>query len=228
VDIKIGGLAGSRAERAQVQAVLAQESVATCAAHPSCGAVTFWGVSDATSWLTREGEPEAPLLYDQRYRPKPARDAVARGLRGERAPVCERVAAAGSALTGVTGGTLTEVDGGWRVTDRTERWHGPAIDLREAVAVGRAYRVSGRVRVHAEDTHRTRVQLTSRVRRDGALSSYRLAMIEVVGSEWGTVDAVLTIPSAPREAELFEVYLEGADPGVDLEVVDWEVSAYCR
>jgi len=228
VDIKVGGLAGSRVDKAHAQAVLAQESVATCAAHPSCGAVTFWGLSDAMSWLTREGEAEAPLLYDRRYRPKPARDAVAAGLRGERAQVCETVAVAEAGLTGMTGGSLAEVDGGWRSSTRTELWHGPALDLRERVEVGGTYRVSGKVRVHGEDTLSSRVQLTLRVRTDGELASHRLAMIEVAGEEWGMVDAVLALPADPEDSEVFEIYLEGPDPALDLEVVDWEVAAYCR
>jgi endo-1,4-beta-xylanase len=37
--------------------------------------VTFWGVFDGTSWLNR-GRMNYPLLFDRKYQPKPAFDAV--------------------------------------------------------------------------------------------------------------------------------------------------------
>jgi endo-1,4-beta-xylanase len=39
--------------------------------------VTFWGVFDGTSWLNR-GRMNYPLLFDRKYQPKPAFDAVVR------------------------------------------------------------------------------------------------------------------------------------------------------
>lgn len=41
--------------------------------------VTFWGVSDADSWLNR-GRVNHPLLWDRQRQPKPAFDAVAKTL----------------------------------------------------------------------------------------------------------------------------------------------------
>lgn len=41
--------------------------------------VTFWGVSDADSWLNR-GRANHPLLWDRQRRPKPAFDEVAKVL----------------------------------------------------------------------------------------------------------------------------------------------------
>jgi endo-1,4-beta-xylanase len=41
--------------------------------------VTFWGVTDATSWLNgfpARGRTNWPLLFDRQGRPKPAFDAV--------------------------------------------------------------------------------------------------------------------------------------------------------
>jgi len=43
--------------------------------------VTFWGVSDADSWLNR-GRVNHPLLWDRQRRPKPALDEVVRVLSG--------------------------------------------------------------------------------------------------------------------------------------------------
>jgi len=42
--------------------------------------VTFWGLSDADSWLNR-GRMNYPLLWDRQRRPKPAFDAVVQALR---------------------------------------------------------------------------------------------------------------------------------------------------
>lgn len=45
--------------------------------------VTFWGLSDADSWLNR-GRMNYPLLWDRQRRPKPAFDAVVEALRTAR------------------------------------------------------------------------------------------------------------------------------------------------
>jgi endo-1,4-beta-xylanase len=45
--------------------------------------VTFWGLSDADSWLNR-GRMNYPLLWDRARRPKPAFDAVVEALRNAR------------------------------------------------------------------------------------------------------------------------------------------------
>ena len=45
--------------------------------------ITFWGLSDADSWLNR-GRVNYPLLWDRQRRPKPAFDAVVEVLRNAR------------------------------------------------------------------------------------------------------------------------------------------------
>jgi endo-1,4-beta-xylanase len=45
--------------------------------------VTFWGLSDADSWLNR-GRTNHPLLWDRQRQPKPAFDAVVNVLQGAR------------------------------------------------------------------------------------------------------------------------------------------------
>jgi endo-1,4-beta-xylanase len=45
--------------------------------------VTFWGLTDADSWLNR-GRMNYPLLWDRQRRPKPAFDAVVEALRNAR------------------------------------------------------------------------------------------------------------------------------------------------
>jgi endo-1,4-beta-xylanase len=47
--------------------------------HKEIGRVTFWGVTDAGSWLDNypvRNRTNYPLLFDRQRRPKPAFDAV--------------------------------------------------------------------------------------------------------------------------------------------------------
>ena len=44
----------------------------SCVAEPRCDAVTFWGVSDAHSWIYTQYGPDNPLLFDEQYLAKPA------------------------------------------------------------------------------------------------------------------------------------------------------------
>ena len=63
---------------------LADEYVALFRAfmkHPSVKVVTFWGVNDSVSWLSRQGA--APLVFDANDQPKPAFDAVIKAATGE-------------------------------------------------------------------------------------------------------------------------------------------------
>jgi endo-1,4-beta-xylanase len=54
---------------------------------PAVSRVTFWGVTDATSWLHNfpiPGRVNYPLLWDREGKPKPAFDAVVEVLQGKR------------------------------------------------------------------------------------------------------------------------------------------------
>jgi endo-1,4-beta-xylanase len=54
---------------------------------PAVSRVTFWGVTDATSWLHNfpiPGRVNYPLLWDREGKPKPAFDAVVEVLQGRR------------------------------------------------------------------------------------------------------------------------------------------------
>ena len=52
--------------------------MSVCLAVPRCEAVTFWGVSDAHTWITGD----TPLLFDAQYAAKPAYTGVLDALRG--------------------------------------------------------------------------------------------------------------------------------------------------
>ena len=71
-----------------LQAATFETLVVSCLAVPACEEVTTWGVTDGDTWLDSLGllpVPTRPLLFDERFRPKPAHRAVARVLDGGRA-----------------------------------------------------------------------------------------------------------------------------------------------
>ena len=49
-----------------------------CVAEPRCEAVTFWGFTDAHTWMSGD----RPLLFDAQYQPKPAYYGVLDALQG--------------------------------------------------------------------------------------------------------------------------------------------------
>lgn len=66
------------ADRLDVQAQLYGELVDAALSVDACREITFWGVSDAHSWVDEHFGPDrAPLLFDREGNPKPAYDAVA-------------------------------------------------------------------------------------------------------------------------------------------------------
>jgi endo-1,4-beta-xylanase len=46
--------------------------VGVCVAEPRCDAVTFWGFTDAHSWIDAQYGADDPLLFDEQYGAKPA------------------------------------------------------------------------------------------------------------------------------------------------------------
>jgi endo-1,4-beta-xylanase len=89
MDIPIGEVAGTPAQKLEVQRTLTHDIVAACMAVKACTGVTFWGVTDAYSWLNdpewarlRGRMPHLPLLFDAEYRPKPVFNGVADAFAG--------------------------------------------------------------------------------------------------------------------------------------------------
>jgi endo-1,4-beta-xylanase len=78
MDVKMNGVAGSTAQRLEAQKTAYKSIVTVCLAEPRCEAVTFWGVSDAHTWITGD----TPLLFDAQYAAKPAYAGVLDALRG--------------------------------------------------------------------------------------------------------------------------------------------------
>lgn len=78
MDVPLGELPGTAAQKLDAQRKLTHDIVATCVAEPACTAVTFWGLTDRDSWLNQpqwaqlRGEgPHRPLLFDADMHPKP-------------------------------------------------------------------------------------------------------------------------------------------------------------
>jgi endo-1,4-beta-xylanase len=82
MDVRVRELPGDTASRLQRQRQVYRDLVAACVAEPGCEAVTFWGFTDAHSWIDGFFGPDDPLLLDEQYRAKPAFFGVEDALRG--------------------------------------------------------------------------------------------------------------------------------------------------
>jgi len=72
MDVRVGDIGGSTADNLERQKTVYRSLVALCVAEPACHGVTFWGFTDAHSWIYNQYGPDAPLLFDAQYAPKPA------------------------------------------------------------------------------------------------------------------------------------------------------------
>jgi endo-1,4-beta-xylanase len=72
MDVRIGDIGGGTAANLETQRAVYRSLVAVCVAEPACHGVTFWGFTDAHSWIYGQYGPDAPLLFDAQYAPKPA------------------------------------------------------------------------------------------------------------------------------------------------------------
>jgi endo-1,4-beta-xylanase len=78
MDVRINDAGGGEQARLEAQRAAYHDVVRVCVMEPRCEAVTFWGFTDAHTWLSGD----RPLLFDARYQPKPAYDGVLDALRG--------------------------------------------------------------------------------------------------------------------------------------------------
>jgi endo-1,4-beta-xylanase len=78
MDVKVNGVGGATDQKLDAQKAAYKSIVAVCLAEPRCEAVTFWGVSDAHTWISGD----TPLLFDAQYVAKPAYTGVLDALRG--------------------------------------------------------------------------------------------------------------------------------------------------
>jgi endo-1,4-beta-xylanase len=78
MDVKVNSVPGTTEQKLEAQKVAYKSIVSVCMAEPRCEAVTFWGVTDAHTWISGD----TPLLFDRQYAPKPAYTGVLEALRG--------------------------------------------------------------------------------------------------------------------------------------------------
>jgi endo-1,4-beta-xylanase len=73
MDVKIQGDPRSMQVRLAAEAQIYRDMLSTCLAVKQCTAFVMWGFTDRHSWIpAATGHPDAPLIFDAAYRPKPA------------------------------------------------------------------------------------------------------------------------------------------------------------
>ena len=72
MDVRVGDIGGATPANLETQKAVYRSMVAVCVAEPACESVTFWGFTDAHSWIYNQYGADAPLLFDTQYAPKPA------------------------------------------------------------------------------------------------------------------------------------------------------------
>ncbi len=72
MDVRIKDVPGSAQVRLEAQKAVYRSIVAVCVAEPRCDGVTFWGFTDAHTWIDRQFGADDPLLFDEQYAAKPA------------------------------------------------------------------------------------------------------------------------------------------------------------
>ena len=76
-DMKIQDGKGSREKRITEQAKAYRDLLQVCLQAKNCTAFITWGFTDRYTWIANvTGEVEAPLIFDESYRPKPAYKAI--------------------------------------------------------------------------------------------------------------------------------------------------------
>jgi endo-1,4-beta-xylanase len=72
MDVRIRDVPGTTQARLDVQKSVYHSIVGVCAAEPRCDGVTFWGFTDAYSWIDAQYGADDPLIFDEQYAVKPA------------------------------------------------------------------------------------------------------------------------------------------------------------
>jgi endo-1,4-beta-xylanase len=78
MDVRINNVGGSDETRLEAQRRTYRDVVQVCLMEPRCEAITFWGFTDAHTWISGD----RPLLFDALYAPKPAYYGVLDALLG--------------------------------------------------------------------------------------------------------------------------------------------------
>lgn len=77
MDVQVNNVNKPMAEKLAAQAKIYGEIADICLKAPNCNALTTWGLADRFSWIPEFfNRPDAPLLFDNFYQPKPAHNAI--------------------------------------------------------------------------------------------------------------------------------------------------------
>jgi len=83
MDVRIKDLPLLMPERLEMQRRIYHDVIAACIREKGFVGITFWGFTDAHSWINEMGQgPDHPLLFDENCRPKPAYWGVMDALLG--------------------------------------------------------------------------------------------------------------------------------------------------
>jgi endo-1,4-beta-xylanase len=83
IDIRLGGLPGTTAQKLAAQRMIYYDLIRLCAARPKCHSATTWGFTDKYTWIDVVfGKGHAPLPFDANYAPKPAVSGIIDGWLG--------------------------------------------------------------------------------------------------------------------------------------------------
>ena len=66
MDVRVNGVSGSQQVRLEAQRLAYYDVVKLCLGEPRCEAITFWGFTDAHTWINGD----TPLLFDAQVRPE--------------------------------------------------------------------------------------------------------------------------------------------------------------
>ena len=83
MDVRVKDVPLDMNERLEMQRRVYHDVIAACIKEEGFMGVTFWGFTDAHSWINDVGQgPDYPLLFDENYQPKPAYWGVMDALLG--------------------------------------------------------------------------------------------------------------------------------------------------
>jgi endo-1,4-beta-xylanase len=78
MDVRVNNVPGTPQARLDAQKSAYHDVVRLCVTEPACQSVTFWGFTDAHTWI----DGDTPLLFDAQYARKPAYTGVLDALSG--------------------------------------------------------------------------------------------------------------------------------------------------
>jgi endo-1,4-beta-xylanase len=77
MDVQIHQASGTTQEKLATQANIYHNMLGVCLSVAKCTAFVIWGFTDRYTWIPSfTGHPDAPLIFDESYHPKPAYSAL--------------------------------------------------------------------------------------------------------------------------------------------------------